>query len=261
MLKDYHTALVTGASGGIGEAFARRLAARGMELVLVARSEGTLRTLAQELEERHDVRAHVIVADLAVPGAAAQLHEAVTALDLDIDLLVNNAGYGKAGPFAELSFDVQSRMVHLNVNAVMELARLFLPAMIARGCGGIINLGSTASFQPVTFMAVYGATKAFVLSFSEALAQEVARHGVHVMALCPGGTATGFQETAGVWQDQRSTMPSPGEVVEAALDAFDRGKRAYIPGFQNKLVAFLASRLLPRRWVTRGAESWIGGRD
>ncbi|HSJ57747.1 MAG TPA: SDR family oxidoreductase [Anaerolineae bacterium] len=260
MLKDYRTALVTGASGGIGEAFARQLAARGMDLVLVARSEGALRALAGELAGAHAIRTHVIVADLAVPGAAQRLYDDVTTPDWQIDLLVNNAGYGKAGTFAGLPFGVQSRMVHLNVNTVVELTHLFLPAMIERRRGGVINLGSTASFQPVPFMAVYGATKAFVLSFSEAIAQEVARHGVHVMALCPGGTATGFQETAGVWEDQRGSMPSAAEVVTAALAAFDSGKRTYVPGFMNKLTAFVAGRLMPRRWVTRAAESWIGAR-
>jgi uncharacterized protein len=260
MLENYRTALITGASGGIGEAFARQLATRHMDLILVARSEGALGALAVELAEAHGIRTHVLVADLAVPGAAQRLYDDLTALGWPVDLLVNNAGYGKAGTFAALPFDVQSRMVHLNVNTVVELAHLFLPAMIERRRGGIINLGSTASFQPVPFMAVYGATKAFVLSFSEALAQEVARHGVHVMALCPGGTATGFQETAGVWEDQRASMPSAGEVVAAALDAFGRGKRVYIPGFMNKLTAFVAGRLMPRRWVTRAAESWIGAR-
>ncbi|MBN1657139.1 MAG: SDR family oxidoreductase [Anaerolineae bacterium] len=260
MLKDYRTALITGASGGIGKAFACQLAARRIDLVLVARSEGALRALAGELADAHGIRTHVVVADLAVPGAAQRLYDDVTALGWPIDLLINNAGFGQAGAFAELPFDAQSRMVHLNVNAVVELTRLFLPAMIERQCGGMINLGSTAAFQPVPFMAVYGATKAFVLSFSEAVAQEVARHGVRVMALCPGETATGFQDVAGVAQGRRDRMPSAGQVVTLALDAFERGKRAYIPGFLNKTIAFFSSRLLPSRWVTRGAEFWIGAR-
>jgi short-subunit dehydrogenase len=201
VLDTFTTALVTGASGGIGEAFARQLAAQGKDLILVARSEEKLHSLARELAAAHGVRTHVIVADLARHDSASALYAEIERLGLDVDLLINNAGYARAGAFAELALDEQADMIRLNVNTLVELSRLYLPAMRGRGWGGIINVASNAAFQPVPYLAVYAATKAFVLSFSEALAEEVARDGVSVMALCPGATATGFQERAGAWED------------------------------------------------------------
>ena len=248
MLDAITIALITGASGGIGEAFARQLAARGKDLVLVARSEDKLNALAWDLESLHGVRAHAIVADLARHGSAAALHSETERLGLDIDLLVNNAGFAKAGAFSELPFDVQAGMVRLNVNTLTELSRLYLPAMRQRRRGGVINVASNAAFQPVPYMAVYGATKAYVLSFSEAIAEEVAADGVTVMALCPGATATDFHDTAGVWVQQQSSMPTPDEVVGAGLRAFERRKRSFLHGFTNQLTA-IAARLLPRRLV------------
>jgi uncharacterized protein len=259
VLDEYRTALVTGASRGIGEAFARQLAARGLDLVLVARSEDELHALADELAERHGVMAHVLVADLSLPSAAASLYRDVQALDLEIDLLVNNAGYSKAGPFAGLAFDVQAGMVRLNVNTLVELTRLFLPAMRQRGRGGVINVASNAAFQPVPYMAVYAATKAFVLSFSEALAEEVAGEGMRVMAFCPGATDTEFWTVAGTWQERRARMPGPDEVVTAGLQAFERRRSFFVPGFVNQIIAFFASRVLPRRLVARLASQWFSG--
>ena len=244
------TALITGASGGIGEAFARQLAALGKDLVLVARSEEKLNSLARELASLHSVQARVIVADLARHDSAAALYAETERLGLAVDLLVNNAGFAKGGEFSELPFDVQADMVRLNVNTLTELTRLYLPSMRERRRGGVINVGSTASFQPVPYMAVYGATKAFVLSFSEALAEEVAADGVTVMALCPGATATGFQETAGVWEEQQSSMPAPDEVVADGLRAFERRRRWFVHGGTNKLPS-IAARFLPRRLVVR----------
>ncbi len=248
MLDSITTALITGASGGIGEAFARQLAALGKDLVLVARSEEKLNALAQELEAQHAVQARVIVADLARHDSASALHAETGRLGLDIDLLVNNAGFAKAGAFSELPFDVQADMVRLNVNTLTELTRLYLPAMRQRRRGGVINVASNAAFQPVPYTAVYGATKAYVLSFSEAIAEEVAADGVRVMALCPGATATDFHDTAGVWVQQQSSMPTPDEVVAAGLRAFERGRRTFLHGATNQLTA-IASRLLPRRLV------------
>ncbi|MGD8398127.1 MAG: SDR family oxidoreductase [Anaerolineae bacterium] len=259
MLDGYRTALITGASSGIGRSFARQLAQHGKDTILVARSEGNLNALAGELTTEHKTRAHVIVADLSVPHAAESLHKEVEALSWDVDLLINNAGFGKAGPFADLPFDVQARMIRLNVNTLVELSHLLLQPMLERGHGGIINISSTAAFQPVATMAVYGATKAFVLSFSESLAQEVAHHGIQVMALCPGATATNFMETAGVWEDRQERMPAPDEVVAAGLRAFEAGKRTYIPGALNRVAAFFASRVLPRQLVTRLSETWMAG--
>jgi short-subunit dehydrogenase len=248
MLENIKMALITGASGGIGEAFARQLAALGKDLVLVARSEDKLEALAEGLRTRHGVAVHVIAADLARPAAARSLFEETERLGLEVDLLINNAGFGKAGAFTELPFEIQADMVRLNVNTVMELTRLYLPAMRQRKRGGVINLGSTASFQPVPNLAVYGATKAFVLSFSEALAQEVRGDGVTVMALCPGATATGFQATAGVWEGQRGTMPGPEEVVAQALRAFEQRRGYFVHGALNKVTAVVA-RLAPRPFV------------
>ena len=242
------TALITGASGGIGEAFARQLAALGKDLVLVARSEDKLNALAHDLAAQHSVRAHVIAADLARHDSAAALYAETERLGLAVDLLVNNAGFARAGEFSELPFDVQADMVRLNVNTLTELTRLYLPAMRERRRGGIINVASNAAFQPVPYIAVYGATKAYVLSFSEAIAEEVAADGVTVMALCPGATATDFHDTAGVWAQQSSSMPTANEVVAAGLRAFERRRRSFLHGATNQLTA-IASRFLPRRLV------------
>jgi len=248
MLDTITAALITGASGGIGEAFARQLAALGKDLILVARREDRLNALARDLEWRHAMRARVIVADLARPGSASALYAETERLGLVIDLLVNNAGFAKAGEFSEIPFDVQADMIRLNVNTLTELTRLYLPAMRQRRRGGIINVASNAAFQPVPYTAVYGATKAYVLSFSEAVAEEVAADGVTVMALCPGATATDFHDTAGVWVQKLSSMPTPDEVVAAGLRAFDRRRRSFLYGATNRLAA-IASRLLPRRLV------------
>jgi short-subunit dehydrogenase len=249
VLANIETALITGASGGIGEAFARRLAGMGKNLILVARSEQKLRGLAEELASKHGVNTHVIVADLVRPDSASGIHAETERLGLAVDLLVNNAGFAKTGEFSQLSFEVQADMVRLNVNTLLELTRLYLPAMRQRRRGGVINLGSTASFQPVPNMAVYGATKAFVLSLSEAVAEEVAADGVTVMALCPGATATGFWETAGMWEEQQGSMVTPDRLVAEALDAFEQRRHFFIHGGLNKMTAIMA-RLIPPRLVT-----------
>ncbi len=255
-LEGIESALITGASGGIGGAFARQLAARGKNLILVARSEERLKALAGELSAKYGIEAYVIAADLARPSAAAAIFAETERLGLAVDLLINNAGYGKGGEFTELPFDVQADMVRLNVNTLMELTHFYLPAMRQRRRGGVINIGSIASFQPVPYMAVYGGTKAFVLSFSEALAEEVAAEGVTVMALCPGATATGFQATAGVWQDRRESMATADELVTAGLRAFERRRSVFVHGFMNKLMA-IAARLAPQRLVVRIAARMV----
>jgi short-subunit dehydrogenase len=257
VLADYRTALVTGASRGMGEAFARQLAARRLNLVLVARSQDRLEALADELSAAHGVAAHVVVADLAEPHAAEAVFAATERLGLEVDLLVNNAGFSKAGPFAELPLDVQAEMVRLNVNTVVGLTRLYLPGMRQRKRGGVINVSSTAGFQPVPHMAVYGATKAFVLSFSEAVAAEVAGDGVRVMALCPGATGTEFWSTAGLWQERMAQMSTPDEVVAAGLRAFARGRWSFVPGFVNQVAALFSGRVLPGWLVARLAQRWF----
>ena len=258
MLTKLQTALITGASSGIGAAFAHALAERGKDLILVARSEDKLNALAQELAERHQIETHVIVADLARPDAARSLHAETENLGLPVDLLINNAGYGKLGPFAELGFDVQADMVRLNTNTLVELTRLYLPAIQQRQKGGVINVASTAAFQPTAQMAVYAATKVFVLNFSVALAEEVASDGVTVMALCPGWTETGFQAVAGTSGGVGPQAQSAQQVVTEALRAFDRGKAVHVPGILNKFLAFLTSRLLPRRLVAQLSGKFLG---
>jgi short-subunit dehydrogenase len=251
LLAGVETALITGASSGIGEAFARRLASSGKNLILAARSENKLKTLAAELAARYGIQIHVIVADLSRPAAATSLFAETERLGWAVDLLVNNAGFSKAGEFTEIPLDIQAEMVRLNVNTLMEMTRLYLPAMCQRRRGGVINVASIAAFQPVPYMSVYAATKAFVLHFSEGVAEEVCGEGVTVMALCPGATATQFWTVAGAWQDSLDTMQSPDEVVAEALRAFERRAPCVMPGFRNRLVAFLSSRLGPRRLVTR----------
>jgi short-subunit dehydrogenase len=243
------TALVTGASSGIGEVFARALAARGAHLVLVARSADKLDALARELSRVHGVRAEVIAADLSRPGAALEVAREAERRRLAVDVLVNNAGVGAHGRFEELSAARQHEQVQLNVTAVVDLSRAFLPGMLARGRGAIVNVASTASFQPVPYMAVYGATKAFVLSFSEALWAEARGRGVAVLALCPGPTETAFFQVAG--EGAAFGRKEPAElVVDRALRALARNRSHVISGAPNWLVAQL-SRVFPRGLVAR----------
>lgn len=241
-------ALVTGASSGIGACFARALAARGRPLILVARSKDKLESLARELASQHSKRVEVVALDLSVPGAAMQLAAMLTERRFEVDLLVNNAGFGMQGEFWKLPLERQSEMLRLNIVALTELSHLLLPAMVERRGDGIINVASTASFQPVPYASVYAATKAYVLSFSEGLAEEVRPYRVNVMALCPGGTATNFFDAG---QFSKLEFPgglqSPEQVVEVGLRAFERGRSVAITRFINRLMIF-AERLVPR-WV------------
>jgi len=191
-MSDDRYTLITGASSGIGECFARRLARRGHNLVLTARSEGKLRQLAADLVREHSINVEAIAADLSVRDAAPQLVAILMERNLNISVLVNNAAFGARGEFWELPIDRQMAMVRLNINTLAELTYLLLPAMVERGEGSIINVSSTASFQPMAYTATYAATKAFVTSFSMGLAEEVRPHGIRVVTLCPGGTRTNF---------------------------------------------------------------------
>ncbi len=249
--RDY--ALVTGASSGIGECFANALAARRHNLVLVARSKDKLSRLAAELHAAHGVRAEPLGSDLSMPGAAARLVEELRRRHLTINLLVNNAGFGARGEFWKLPLDRQAQMLRLNVQAVIEVAHLLLPAMIEKRAGAIINVSSIASFQPVPYTTTYGATKAFVTNFSLGLAEELRPYGVRVVTLCPGGTKTNFFE-AGQYGTRRIPfgLQPPEEVVEAALKALDRGGGLVISGLINKLGVF-SQRLVPRSVVTKMA--------
>lgn len=241
------TVLITGASMGIGEVFARELSRRGATLVLSARSEGKLRALATELGD-----AHVIVEDLTRAGAARRVYDAVSGQGLSIDVLINNAGFAAYGPFSESSFETQSEEVALNVKALVELTHLFLPE-IQRRRGGVINVASTAAYQPVPFMAVYGATKAFVLSFSEALWAELRDRGVRVVALCPGATDTPFFARAGE-QASLGKKARPEDVVRLGLDAFDANRPSVIHGFGNWLTS------LTSRFTSRALTAKITGK-
>ena len=248
--------LITGASAGIGEAFARRLAAKGMSLVLAARREDRLRVLAEELERAHGVSVVPIASDLARPGEAERLWERA-AEGRTIHLLVNNAGFGARGPFAEIPLARQVEMVQVNCTAVLELAHHALGSMRARGSGGIINVASIAAFQPVASLATYAASKAFVLSLSESIWSEERESGVRVVALCPGRTPTEFQAIAGTGNaDSAFGVRSADQVVAGGLEALERGRSYEVPGFENYLATWLV-RVLPRSAVTRAVRKLV----
>jgi short-subunit dehydrogenase len=242
------TALVTGASGGIGEEVARLLAAKGIDLILVARSGEKLSRLRGELK----VRVETLPLDLAAPDAAAKVLAFADSASMDIDLLVNNAGVGTFGPFAESDPDAELAQIRLNVSTLTHLTRLVLPGMLRRGRGRILNVASTAAFQPGPKMAVYFATKAFVLSLSEALHEELRPHGIRVTCLCPGPTRTEFGDVAGFGGNglfDRVAMESP-QVVKAGLDGLDKNKAVVVPGWVNKLTAN-SGRFAPRAVVRK----------
>lgn len=239
--------IVTGASSGIGAVFARALAARGSDLVLVARREDRLRELADELESAHGVRAEVLVADLSEPGSGRTLRARVSG---EVDTLINNAGFGDHGVLTDADPEVLERMVAVDVAAVVDLTRAFLPGMLAARHGAIVNIASTAAFQPVPLMAVYGASKAFVLGFSEAVWQEARPHGVKVLALAPGFTGTEFFDVAGNAEATVGRPRRPEDVVATGMRALDRRSTPphVVDGAGNAISA-LASRLSPRRAV------------
>lgn len=243
-------ALVTGASMGIGEAFARALAERGMNVVLCARSGDRLQALAQDLRAAHRVQTHVVDADLAQPGAPAEAWTRAAG-GRDIHLLVNNAGFGLHGRFDALPADRQREMVALNCTAVLELAHLALEGMRARGTGGIVNVASVVAFQPVPWLATYAATKAFVLSLSESLTEENRGSGVRVLCVSPGPTPSGFQATAGTrLRENQPGLLQPRAVVDGALAALNAGRAHVAPGVANRL-STVFGRLLPLSTVTR----------
>jgi uncharacterized protein len=243
-------ALITGASAGIGEIFAEQLASRGMNLVLSARRADRLSALADRLVREFSIEAVVVAEDLSEPGAAAALWERA-AEGRHIHLLVNNAGFGAQGDLHELDLELQTRMVRLNCVALLELAHLALPTMRQRAEGAIINVSSIAAFQPVPGLAVYAATKAFVLSLSEALWSENRHAGVRVLALCPGRTPTEFQAVAGTGSAVGTFGErSPLQVVQSGLTALEQGRSYQVPGIENYLATWLV-RVLPRSAITR----------
>ncbi len=243
------TVLVTGASSGIGEAFARNLANRGANLILTARSEDKLHQLATELSEKYAIKVHVFPGDLSQPDTPQHLWAQVQSTSVSVNVLINNAGFGKCGPFLEYDYQSYQDMLNLNIKALVGLTHLFLPSMLKKGDGGVINVASTAAFQPIPYLATYSATKAFVLGFSESLWGEYNERGLTVLALCPGNTSTNFADVANADVTRMTRAEPPEIVVEAGLKAFLRGRNYVIPGRSvNYLLANL-SRLLPRRRV------------
>ena len=245
------TALITGASNGLGVEFAKIHAAKGDNLVLVARGKDKMNLLKAEIEKRHDVSVYVIGRDLSETGAPKTIYNELKTQKIKIDYLINNAGFGDFGPYEKSNWEKQLEMINLNITAVAYFTRLFLPDMIKNGYGRILNVASTASFQPGPTMSVYFATKAFVLSFSEAIANEVKGTGVTVTALCPGATATGFKTAASLDNSSlfKGSIATSKSVAEYGYKSMMKGKTVVIHGLINKLMAF-SVRFAPRNIVT-----------
>jgi short-subunit dehydrogenase len=241
------TALITGASGGIGLHMARELAARGFDLALVARKEGQLQAAAAELARTHGVTCRVLSTDLSRPDAPARVHDWAAAESLTVDALVNNAGFGLQGRFVETDPGRELEMLQLNVVTLTFLAKAFARDMVARRSGRILNVASTAAFVPGPFMAAYYASKAYVLSLSIALTEELAGSGVTVTALCPGPTQTSFSSTAGAEGSRlfRSGVMDPAAVARAGVEGMLAGRGMVVPGLRNRLLAS-TSGLIPR---------------
>ncbi len=254
--KKEKTAVVTGASGGIGKAVAEQFAKDGVNLVIAARRLNVLQSLSEEWSDRFGISVAVHQCDLSVPGAANELAETILSNSPDIDFLVNNAGYGSFGLFAESDLENELSMMTINMAALTVLTKKLLPSILERK-GKIMNLGSTASFQPGPYMAVYYATKAYVLSFSEAVASELEGTGVTVTTLCPGPTKSGFQETASMNDSglvKGRTIPTADQVGRAGYKAMMAGKRVYIHGVMNTIMAE-STRFFPRKMVTSVVKS------
>jgi short-subunit dehydrogenase len=245
-------ALVTGASMGLGAEFARQLAASGHDLILTARSADKLESVRREIEGLHGVAVRVIAKDLADRNAPTELFNEIRTAGLEVDVLVNNAGFGGYGVFHESDLRTGLDMIQVNVTALTHLTRLFVSDMVTRRRGRILNVASTAGFLPGPLQPVYYATKAYVLSFTEAIANELKGTGVTATVLCPGPTPTGFQERANVGQVKGLRLAmrvSPEDVVRAGVDGMMKGKAVVTPGVLNRLVIFTL-RLVPRAFVT-----------
>jgi uncharacterized protein len=261
----YRRALITGASSGIGECLARQLAARGAHLVLVARSEDRLSVLAAELRDAHGVEVEVLTADLTVPEELGAVEERLRRVDAPVDLLVNNAGFGTFGRFQSLAPEGEEGQIRLNALAPVRLTHALLPGLRARGGGGVLNVASLAAFQPVPRMATYGATKAFLTSFSEALHEELRDEDIHVTVLCPGFTRTDFQQAAGV-QNASQAIPDvlwaeADDVARSGIEAVAAGRAVVVPGGANKVgatISALSPSAITRRLVHVGMRR--GGR-
>jgi short-subunit dehydrogenase len=254
----YHnkTVLITGASSGIGATFAHTFARQGANLILVARSADKLQQLAADLTRQHRVKTLVIPTDLTRPEAAKAVYDYTAQAGWIVDVLVNNAGFAAHGYFDQLSLERQREEIMLNIGAVVELTHLFIQGMVERGSGAILNVSSTSALQPVPYMAVYGATKAFVLSFSQALWEENRKRGIEVLALCPGATDTAFFDVVGAQEASVGSRATPEAVVQVALHALERKQSMVIEGRMNNLLAVLP-RLLPRQIAVRIVASMV----
>lgn len=242
------TALITGASNGIGLELAKIHASKGGDLVLVARNKAKLDQLKTELESQYKVKVHTIGKDLSAPNAAKEVYDETSKQNMPIDYLINNAGFGDFGDFAQADLDKNLEMIRLNIMALTHLTHAILPLMQKTGKGHIMNVASTAAFMPGPGMAVYYASKAYVLSFSEALSRELKDSGVTISALCPGPTNTGFAKTSGLGNSpMNGFLPAatPARIAIAGYKAMKRGKTIEVPGFMNKLSISLP-RFLPR---------------
>ncbi|MEG4005056.1 SDR family oxidoreductase [Microcoleus sp. Pol11C1] len=259
------TALITGASGGIGAAFAAELAKRQHNLILVARSEDKLQQLAATLQQEFNILVEIIVQDLTAPGATTAVFDTVVKKGWTVDLLVNNAGFGDYGAFADRPLDKQVAMVQLNIVALVELSHLFLQGMRQRKAGSIINVSSIAAFQPMPYLSMYAATKAFVLSFSEALWAENKDLGIRVLCLCPGPTESDFFAVAEFPKSMASSsgqkLVPAAEVVRDALKALDKNESNVVTGgIPNQIIANLP-RLIPRELLVKSVEKMFRAKE
>ena len=249
-------AVITGASRGIGAEYARELVSRGYDLLLVARDRPKLERLASELMERHRVQADIALLDLSEPEASHRLYQAARERRSAVDLLINNAGFGSSGDFIAMPMANIQAMLRLHVNTVVESSRLFLPGMVERRSGAIINVASTAGFMPIAGMTEYAATKSFLIAFSEALAEEVRPFGVRIQVCCPGATLTDFHRTAGSHPKGPFTAQTAAEVVAASLYALGSGRTVVTTHWSGTLTDWLG-RWVPRGVLARGAAWWM----
>jgi len=252
------TTLITGASAGIGAAFAHLLAERGDRLILTARRADRLQALADTLKRQHNTECTIIPLDLGTPGATTQLFAQTEALGLTVDILINNAGFGKYGAFGNHPIADYQQVIGLNITALTDLCYLYLPGMRQRQRGGILNVASLAAFTPTPLLSVYGATKAYVLSLSQALAAEVADDQVQISALCPGSTATEFASVAAsstepATSNARLGVLSAEAVAKLGLDGFEAGKAIIVTGWMNKMIA-VSTTLIPRGVMRRSSK-------
>ncbi|TSC57600.1 MAG: short-chain dehydrogenase/reductase SDR [Candidatus Peregrinibacteria bacterium Greene0416_62] len=244
------TALITGASGGLGEEFAKLFAQDSYDLVLVARNQERLQAVAKELQSKYNVAAHIIAIDLSVPNAATMLFKELQKRNIQVHTLVNNAGFGAYGLFHETSYEHEKQLLQVNITALTDLTKLLLPQMVQRKSGAILNIASTAAFQPGPLMAVYYASKAYVMNFSLALSEELKGTGISVTCLCPGPTKTGFEKNAHMGTSRlfQKRVMDAATVARIGYHALKTGRPLVVAGRLNAFGAFM-TRFVPRMWA------------